>query len=383
MLGGGRVAGKKKLVETIGNPYTGEHAKITATTESALNKKIETQYKKWGAEQIKWEKEQEKIEQERYQFERQEEAYRLSRQCSKDLSAIKHRLLIGVTEASVPEYYESLKRVRRYTQIHQTPNLDIMKKDLKVPKRIAFIESVFPKRKVNRIQLEDLAKKEYNKWVQEYEQGKISYEAEQAQFNAGIDSRQKDCHDGKPSEVMEYILYVLSKDSKKTRGYYMGFQPNNTVFYREGLLVINGELPVIDSLPYSDYKFNIRDDEIIPIQLKRDEAKNIYNGMIYNLALRMVAAVFLSDSSGIINKIIFNGYKTRLDTSYGKYIDDCLLSFQISRQVFDEIHIVNADGKAVINRISGKIPEDFAKDTPTIMEPIFDDKSLNKLYLRE
>ncbi len=51
-----------------------------------------------------------------------------------------------------------------------------------------------------------------------------------------------------------------------------------------------------------------------------------------------------------------------------KHINDCIISVEFSRKEFDELYLRNADGEAVIKRVSKSVPSDFTVE-PIHLKP--------------
>ncbi len=64
-----------------------------------------------------------------------------------------------------------------------------------------------------------------------------------------------------------------------------------------------------------------------------------------------------------------------------KHINDCIISVEFSRKEFDELYLRNADGEAVIKRVSKSVPSDFIVE-PIHLKPIYDSGILNVFYVK-
>ena len=104
------MASKTTYSEVLRNPYTGEIAEITATTENSLQNKIDKQIKIWEKEQAEWEQQQYVNNQYQYVQEIDQENW-------ERLSNLKYRMLSYIKRWAPYRYYEGLKRKRSYSQI--------------------------------------------------------------------------------------------------------------------------------------------------------------------------------------------------------------------------------------------------------------------------
>lgn len=370
------MANSKKLSQWLRNPYTGEELEITATTESALNNKCEKQIKTWEKEQAEWERQQYVAEQYQNVQQMDEENWWL-------IQNLRHRMLSYIVWWPSYRYYDGLKKKRRYSDISTPPTLKEVKKDLKVPWKIGVLEFFSEERKKRRIAAEKKAQKVLEKRKQEYNDHAAAYERKNAEYNAGIDKRHEAFASGYSQEVTEFFAWVIEQDCSYVEGYYIGVQPEKYLFYdpEKRLLAVDLKLPTTRRIPnIESYEYEEKKDNIKAHRMNQNDFKSFYSHIVCEIVLRVICVLYEADEYNLIDSIILNGYRVYLDRSRGKHINDCIISVDFSRKEFDEIYLRNADGEAVIRRISKSVPTDFTVE-PIHIKPIYDSGILNVFYV--
>ena len=238
------MAGKKTYSEVLRNPYTGEIAEITATTENALQNKIDKQIKIWEKDQKEWEHQQ--YVNDKYQYVREIDKENLER-----LHNLKYRMLSDIKRWSPYRYYEGLKRKTSYSQIAAPPTINEISKDLNVPKKIGIWEFFSDERRNKRIIAEKKAEQVLQKQMQKYNDRVAAYEKKNAEFNQEIDKRHQLMHDGDKKEIADFFTWVIEQDREYLQGYYVGFRNKKCLYYTPKFkrLVIDIEMPGRHSIP--------------------------------------------------------------------------------------------------------------------------------------
>lgn len=372
------MASKVTYSETLRNPYTGEIAEITATTENALQNKINKQIKIWEKEQAEWEHQQYVNNQ--YQY-----VQKIDQENWERLNNLKYRMLSYIKRWAPYRYYEGLKRKRNYSQIQAPPTIKDISKELKVPKKIDIWEFFSDERKNKRIAAEKKAEEVLQKRMKEYKERAAAYDKKSAEFNQEIDNRHQLMRDGNQKEIVDFFTWVIGQDCEYLQGYYVGFRNDKYLHYdpKLKLLAIDIEMPAKHRIPdVESFQYEEKKDNIKANRMTQANYKSFYNHVICDLALRIISVVYESDEYSLVASVVINGYRIYLDRSRGKHINDCIISVNISREEYDEIYLRNADGEEVIRRVSKNVPGDMTSE-PIGVKPLFDSGNLNVYYISE
>ena len=144
----------------------------------------------------------------------------------------------------------------------------------------------------------------------------------------------------------------------------------NTGYCRESKkLVIDYLLPDINIAPNTlKYEYKKVVDSIRPIPINEKEKNNIYNEVVYSIALNTIKNIFDKDIYNNIDTIVFNGYKNDIDLATGQDISPYIISAMVDKDTFNNIDInridkyiclketmqgrINIDSKKVLNSIT-------------------------------
>lgn len=370
------MASKKNYSEVLRNPYTGEVAEITATTENALRNKIDKQIKIWEKEQAEWEHQCYVDDQYQYVQEIDWENWKL-------MNNLKYHMLSNIRRWAPYHYYESLKKKRSYSQIQSPPTLKEVSKDLKVPMKIGIWEVFSEERKKKRIAAEYKAEQELKERMQRYNDRAAAYDKQNAEFNQKIDDRHQLMHDGDQSEIVDFFTWVIERDCEQLQGYYIGFHTEKYLSYdpKTKILAIDFKMPGKNRIPdVESYQYEEKKDNIKTKSMTQADFKAFYNHIICDLTLRIICVIYEADEYNLIDGVVFNGYRIFLNRSRGKHINDCIISVKLARKEYDEIYLRNADGEQVVRRVSKNVPVDML-DEPIRIKPLHDSGNLNVYYV--
>ena len=119
-----------------------------------------------------------------------------------------------------------------------------------------------------------------------------------------------------PDEVEEYFTFVLNLDAFALDGddYHLNY---NLVYDADKKqLIIDYELPEMDKVSrVKEWKVD-KNNNIVPKEMNKSDYLEMYERVLFDLALRTVGILFRSDSNNVISSIVFNGscvYNDRQD----------------------------------------------------------------------
>ena len=197
-----------------------------------------------------------------------------------------------------------------------------------------------------------------NKLVEEYSQAmarweaeKTAYYEEQARQHAEIDSLRERYESKAPDAIIEYCERVLSISDYPNsipREFEFDFNQDS------GVLILNCRLPAPEDLPrLVEVKYVQTKDSLSEKFLSEAQTIRLYEDVVYQIALRSLHELFQSDSVKAISTIVFNGIVTSIDKSTGNEATACILSVQVSREVFLNINLAKVEPKACFRQLKG------------------------------
>jgi restriction system protein len=121
-----------------------------------------------------------------------------------------------------------------------------------------------------------------------------------------------------------------------------------------GTLGMNVELPGPGSMPrFAEYRFVKTKLEIVPVEMKPKERDSLYESVVFQTALAMMADVFRAPEAPSIQSVVFNGWVHGVDRSTGKDFTSCIISVRAMREQFDEIQLDRVDPKQCVRNLKG------------------------------
>lgn len=343
--------------KTIHNKYLGKIKTIKAHTQWELEIKVKEQLKKWN-EQEKRAREKEKIE----DLKKQAEYNTLKAQ--EKINEFKN-LLKYTLKVDDKLDWETQKRKDKYPK--KKPVLEEIYKEFKIPKK-SLLEFILKNKKLKREKLEEKAKQEYNKRLQEYEEKKRAFIKEQEEYNKSIDEWKNDFENGKTDAIEKYARVVLENSSypeEIEKEYEIQYKPDIKT------LIISYKLLNPQSIPkIVEYKYIASRKEIVPKEMKKKEFETYYESYVYQVALRTIHEIFEAFYIPHVETVIFNGWVDYIDEATGQNCSSCIISLQTSKEEFEKINLELVDYKKCVQNLKGLFAGKLINLAP--VKPILD-----------
>lgn len=218
------------------------------------------------------------------------------------------------------------------------------------------------------------ARGEYVKAVEEWEARKLTYEEEEAKQAAGVDELRRRYETKAHDTVVEYCERVLSNSEYPScipREFDFDLNPES------GVLLLNCTLPAPADIPTLDeVRYVQTTDTFSEKYLSEAQSAKLYDDIVYQITLRTIHELFYSDSVRAISTIVFNGIVTSTDKGTGNQTTACILSVQVSRDIFLTINLAKVDPKVCFRQLRGVGSSKLHSITPVapIMELRRDDR---------
>ncbi|WP_406690043.1 restriction endonuclease [Saccharopolyspora sp. ID03-671] len=133
-------------------------------------------------------------------------------------------------------------------------------------------------------------------------------------------------------------------------------------------LIINHELPAQSVVPDSaSYKFVKNRGEIQAVPRKKADVQETYARVLAQSAVRVLSESFSASPVSLVSDIVLNGFVSAIDPATGQTIRPCLLSVQVTRDLYDEL-LLDSDGfdsQACLKRLNA-----IVSPHPYDLEPV-------------
>lgn len=304
-------------------------------------------------------KELEKQQKEQYINNRYEEASILTNNIDMYMSKLNNVINSKCREISVEEFIKKdLKELK-------------IPEDLLVPYTKPIEVTI---RKANIIEkLFEAPKQKYNLYTQEikerYEKEYNLYEENEANRKSKIESLTK-VHQLQTSEIINTKKELYKNRDATIISNYKAEMLNqieypfefkkciNTGYCKNSnKLVIDYLLPSVQIVPDKKrYEYKKTRDEIKVIDMNEKERNNIYNQVVFSIALNSITNVFNQDIHNNIDTIVFNGYIKDIDLSTGQDITPYIISVMVDKNTFNNIDLSRIDKlKCLKETMQGRI----------------------------
>jgi restriction system protein len=187
--------------------------------------------------------------------------------------------------------------------------------------------------------------------VADWEEARHAHEKRQAENNRAVDAQRERYMSGDPVAVTGYCDLVLSRSE-----YPDDFPQEWELQYIPdvGMLIIDYRLPAPDAIPtLSAVRFSNSRDEFVERHLSDRKVAELYDDVVYQIALRTVHEVLEADAIKALATVIFNGRVETIDPATGNEIDACLVSVRTHRDEFLELRLSHIDPARCFDALGG------------------------------
>ncbi|WP_405621161.1 hypothetical protein [Streptomyces sp. NBC_00076] len=105
-------------------------------------------------------------------------------------------------------------------------------------------------------------------------------------------------------------------------------------------------------------------DEIEPVPSPADEREELYTSVVAQTALRTVHEVFSSDTEGVIQSIVLNGYVTTAAHATDRDVRHCLITMQADRAEFGRLALAQLGPRACLEQLRSLISPNPCEPEP-------------------
>lgn len=171
-----------------------------------------------------------------------------------------------------------------------------------------------------------------------------------AKVSDRLDAKLKRFKECSSDEVEEYFTFALNLDSFTLDGNEYVLEYKLLYESAKRQLVIDYRLPTIDEIPGEKEWKADKNNNVVPKKLKKADHLELYERILFDLALRSVGILFESDSNNVLDSVIFNGSCVYNDWQRTPTV---LLSFLISKDQYsyERIRRMDCVSKAEIAKL--------------------------------
>jgi restriction system protein len=191
-----------------------------------------------------------------------------------------------------------------------------------------------------------------------FERATAEWERERAEFSAAqerqheqIDALRKAYESGSPEAIQDYCELVLSHSQYPewfTPAFEMEYHPNTKT------LIVVYELPRCEDMPrLKEVRYVQSRDEFDEVEITEGVAEKLYDGVVYQVALRSIHELFEADTIDALDSIAFNGWVRTIDKGTGQEVRPCILSLHTRKAEFLNVNLAQVDPKVCFRTLKG------------------------------
>lgn len=192
---------------------------------------------------------------------------------------------------------------------------------------------------------------DYEVSVKDWEINKHKYEEKQEERNERTIEKKNQYLNKESGAISDYCEMVLSYSE------YPDYFPQEwDLDYQDDtkILIIDYSLPDLDSLPTTKtVKYIISRNEFKETNISDAALNKLYDGVLYQIALRTVHELYEADIVNALDAIVFNGWVDSVDKATGHNANSCIMSLQASKYEFLAINLEKVDPKASFKQLKG------------------------------
>lgn len=192
---------------------------------------------------------------------------------------------------------------------------------------------------------------EYSDKMRQWQEAKSAFEQKQAEKNGKILDKKAQYLKLEPGAIADYCEMVLSNSE------YPDYFPQHwDIDYQTETkrLVVDYSLPDIHSLPtVKQVKYVISRDDFAETHLTAAALNKLYDGVLYQIALRTMHELFEADVVNALAYVVFNGWVDAVDKATGHNVNSCIMSVQAAKDEFSAINLARVDPKACFKQLNG------------------------------
>lgn len=151
--------------------------------------------------------------------------------------------------------------------------------------------------------------------------------------------------------IIDYCDMVLTNSA-----YPEFFSPDWSLSYQADsrILIVDYSLPVVNDLPrVKSVKYVAIKDEVVETLISATALNELYDKVIYQIALRTIHELLEADIVNGISCVVFNGWVNFIEKSTGRDTNACILSLQAEKDEFLAINLSRVDPKACFKLLKG------------------------------
>ncbi|MGI2900826.1 restriction endonuclease [Shewanella algae] len=245
--------------------------------------------------------------------------------------------------------------------------------DQKYQPNLGFLDKIFTgSRKRKQDEANTLFLKDHDSWVEKrkgieyqnneneqkhsrdvelWEKEKSNHEKKQQKNNNLIKEKREQYLNKDADTIVDYCEMVLSNSI------YPDYFPQEwDIEYQQEpqVIIVDYSLPDVGLIPtLKTVKYVMSRDEFTETHLSVAALNKLYDGLLYQIALRTIHELYEADVVDGLKSVVFNGWVDSVDKATGQNVNACIMSLQASKDEFLAINLDKVEPKACFKQLKG------------------------------
>ncbi|MFH1891559.1 MAG: restriction endonuclease, partial [Candidatus Zixiibacteriota bacterium] len=221
------------------------------------------------------------------------------------------------------------------------------------------------------------AQKKWEVNVMDWEKRKATFYEKQRAYNEKIDGLKELYFKKDADAIVEYCDIVLNNSE-----YPDLFPKNFEIEYNveSQILIVEYQLPSLEHLPtIKEVKYVASKKELMESVIPESQRNKMYDGAIYQIALRTIHELLEADAADAVSAVSFNGWVNAINKGTGIEENKCILSVQAKKDEFQLIQLANVDPRICFRNLKGVASSKLSTLTP--IQPILQMSKTDKRFI--
>ncbi|MGN7100337.1 restriction endonuclease [Ralstonia holmesii] len=184
-----------------------------------------------------------------------------------------------------------------------------------------------------------------------WESERTAWQERQTEQHRSVDILHKAYLAREPQAVVNYCSYVLSDSPYPD---YVNLSSEMDYDAASRTLLVEAQLPAPSDLPtLKSVKFVAVRNELDETHISEAERLRLYDSVLYQITLRSLYEIFVSDEIDAIDSIVLNGIVNSISPKTGLDVSACVLSVRANKSEFMNINLAQVDPKECFKSLKG------------------------------
>lgn len=196
----------------------------------------------------------------------------------------------------------------------------------------------------------------------EWESRREHYYSNREKVNREIESLRETYASGDPVAVHDYCCLVLNRSQYPdfiSKDFQLEYIADSKTVAIDYMLPTKEDIPAIESVRYVR-----KSDEFVEKKLTQKKIEDIYDTVLYQMALRTIHEIFEADTVGAVDAVAFNGRLKAINRATGREEEACLLTLHVGKEKFSGLNLAAIDPKECFRGLKGVSAARLSSLTP-------------------